>query len=68
MKNIPSEEDNFYCLEDDNNINKEDEFDSQFDFDEKLVEEEMDQTMPEMPFFDLQFTDTLKTALKDEKA
>ncbi|CAL1272394.1 unnamed protein product [Larinioides sclopetarius] len=67
MKNIPSEEDNFYCLEDDNNINKADEFDSQFDFDEKLVEEEMDHTMPEMPFFDLQFTDSLKLALKNNQ-
>ncbi|KAF8795306.1 Dynein intermediate chain 3 like protein [Argiope bruennichi] len=34
VKKVPSEEDNFYCLEDDNNINKADEFDSQFDFDD----------------------------------
>ncbi|PRD27543.1 UNVERIFIED_CONTAM: hypothetical protein NCL1_35055 [Trichonephila clavipes] len=67
-KSTPMEEDNFYCLEDDKNINTEDEFDSQFDSYDKLIDEELDETVPEMPFFDSQFTDTLKSVLKNDKS
>ncbi|GIY25897.1 dynein intermediate chain 2, axonemal [Caerostris darwini] len=63
MKNIPMEEDNFYCLEEDDNINTAGEFDSQFDSDENYFDEELDESVTEMPFLDLQFIDALKTAL-----
>ncbi|GFR19951.1 dynein intermediate chain 2, axonemal [Trichonephila clavata] len=63
-ESTPMEEDNFYCLEDDKNINTEDEFNSQFDSYDKLIDEELDETVPEMPFFDSQFTDTLKSVLQ----
>lgn len=67
---VSLEDANLYAAEEDGDNGRRNdikEFDSHLGPGERLIDEDVDDSVEEAPFFDLQFVDTLKLILKNEQ-